>query len=107
MTPTQNNIRSGLICSREGRTGSSPYSFMGLWAPIALIGSQTCLRDGVTVAVEIMVGKLRVGGRGSYRGYLGWNTQIELAFAGRTGTTEESRAREGGLVKSIPPHQDG
>ena len=31
----------------------------------------------------------------------------ELAFTGRTGTTAELAVREGGLVKTIPPHQDG
>ena len=61
---------------------------------------------GVPVKAEIMAGRARVGGWGSYRGHLGKNPQSDLAFAGRTGTAAESGVHAGGLVKNIPPHQD-
>ena len=64
-------------------------------------------RGGVPVSAEIMAGRAGVGGRGSYRGHSVWNSRSELAFAGRTGTMAESGVRKGGLVKTIPPHQDG
>ena len=64
-------------------------------------------RGGDPVAAEIMAGRELVGGRGSYRGHSVWNPRSELAVAGRTGTTAESGLRKGGLVKTIPPHQDG
>ena len=64
------------------------------------------LRGGVPVAAEIMAGRARVSGRGSYRGHSGWNPRSELAFAFRMGTTAESGVCKGGLVKTIPPHQD-
>ena len=65
------------------------------------------LRGGVPVAAEIMTGRAQFDGRRFYRENSGWNPRSELAFAGRTGTTEESGVREGGLVKTTPPHQDG
>ena len=58
-------------------------------------------RDGVPVAAEIMAGRVRVGGRGSYEGRPGWNPRVELDFTGRTETTAESGVHEGGLV-TIP-----
>ena len=61
----------------------------------------------VPVAAEIMAGRARIGGRGSYRGHSGWNPQSELDFVGGTGTTAESGVHEGGLVKTIPNHQEG
>ena len=54
-----------------------------------------------------MAGLARVCGRGSYRGHSVWNTRSELDFSGRTGTTADSGVRKGGLVKTIPTHQDG
>ena len=63
-------------------------------------------RSGVPVAAEIMAGRARVGGRGSYRGHSSCNPRSELDFAGRTGTTAETGVRDGGLVKTIPLHQD-
>ena len=44
---------------------------------------------------------------GKNRLHLGWNTQSELSSAVRTGTTAESGVREGGMFKTIPPHQYG
>ena len=89
MTSTQTNIRSGLVCPREG------------W---------TCNLDrphgGVPVAAEIIAGRAHIGGQGSYIKHLGWNPQSELSFAGIMGNTVESGFRERGLVKTIPPHQD-
>ena len=55
-------------------------------------------RGGVPVAGEIMARRAGIGGRRSCRGNLGWNSRSELAFTGRTGTTEELVVRKGGLV---------
>ena len=46
---------------------------------------------------------MQVDGRGSYRGYPGWNLWSEFDFAVKTGTTTESGVREEGLVKTTPP----
>ena len=87
MKSTQTNIRSGSICSREGR-----------------VVNLDCPRGGVPVASEIMTGRAQVVGRGSYRVHSGWNLRSELAFSGITGAAE-SGVRKGGLVKTMPPHQ--
>ena len=43
----------------------------------------------VPVAEEIVVGKARVGGWGSYGTHSGWNQRGELDFTGRTETTAD------------------
>ena len=64
-------------------------------------------RGDVPVASEIMAGQVQVGGWVSYREHLGWNPRSEFDFTVRTGTMSELGVREGGLVKTIPTHQDG
>ena len=62
---------------------------------------------GVPVASEIMMGQAKVGGRRSYRGYLGCNPRGGLDFTGRTENTVESGDARGGPGHNITPsHRD-